>query len=137
MEQFAKPSVGSVVTITTKHHEIALESKSKWRENKYSDVEVLPPERWFGPNCIKIAGDVKMPFRVINMSNVSNLKEGDKDIKPSTVSGEDSVVAIKGSSGSVYMVTLMNGNAISCTCPHNVYRKAICKHMKQAVSITC
>ena len=130
MLRFNTPNVGDVITITTRYHESHLFTAAEWRENTYSDVEVLMPEPWFGPNDIKIAGNDRMPFRVINMSNVCDMS----DVVPAEVTGKSGIVEIAGSGDKLYSVTLVNGDAISCTCPHHMYRKAFCKHMKQAVT---
>lgn len=135
MTQFNPPQVGSVVTITTRYREDYIYADSEWRENVYKDVQVLPPEKWFGPNQIKITGNERMPFRVIDMKNVSDLKEGDRNVAPSESGGKNGLVSVKGSKGEVYTVTVKEGEAISCTCPHHTYRRAVCKHMKLVAGI--
>ena len=130
MIQYNTPNVGDVITITTRYRESYLYAEAEFRETTYSDVEVLPPEPWFGPNDIKIIGNKRMPFRVINMKNVSDMM----DVEPSERTGNNGIVKIAGSGGKEYSVTLIDGEATSCTCPHHQYRKAFCKHMKQAVT---
>lgn len=131
MRRFNKPPVGSHITVTTQYRNILLESKVEWQTNTYS-ADVLKPEKWFGPNDFKISSDdERMPFRVINLNHVVDMKIGDEDGDQSERNGTR-VVAVKGSKGAEYSVTIKDGTAISCDCSGFQFRNH-CRHLKEAM----
>lgn len=55
-----------------------------------------------------------------NHTNIANLSYGEEDAKKHT-----------------YTVSLEDGDAVSCTCPHYHYRGSFCKHMATVESVLC
>lgn len=132
MKQFTKPPVGASVTVTTRYKEIYYYATNEWRDTTYTG-RVLPPEPWFKDGEFKLTCDEPhMPWRVINLKSVIDLKVNGEDADLVDVNDDTKVVTVKGSKGGEYYVTLKSGSAVSCTCPGFTYRHT-CRHLKDAV----
>lgn len=130
---FETPAVNSVITVTTRFPETNILATNTWRDNVYVAVQVLPPEKWFKPDDIKVTSDnPNLPFRVINMGNVVDLRyvDGHEAEQNRRQSGNFSV-EINGSKGKTYTVTFVDGTPSTCTCPGFVYRQR-CRHLAEA-----
>lgn len=129
---FAKPKVGSTVTVTTRFPETYIFSENNWRDNNYTNVTVLEDEKWFKGNQFKVSSkDPSVPFHVIDLKNVIELT-GSVDSNDSS-DNDSFTVDIKGSKGKTYTVTFNNGAPITCTCPGFAYRNT-CRHLSEAYS---
>lgn len=126
--RFQKPPVDSFITLTTRYADYYAYRTSNFRETTYENVQVLAPERWFGPLDIKISSDdPKQAYRVINMKNVVALSDGIRDTNSSSF-----VINVEGSKGTVYPVTMHDGVPVSCTCKGFQFRST-CRHLSIAV----
>ena len=129
MKTFAKPIIGSIVTITTRFKEQYLYSEEQYRTET---VQILPDEKWFKPDEFKVASiNSLLPFRVISLRNVISLKVRNKTTHTNNKT-ETKVVLVKGTKGSENWVTLKNNLPISCTCQGFTYRQA-CRHLKESM----
>ena len=132
MKTFEIPAIGSVVTLTTKYRESYIFSPNEWRLRTYADVQVLKPERWFKPTDFKISSDdPTQPFRVIGISHVSDIVNGNI----AQLGSQNQVVQVEGSKpGIEYEVVIRDGDAVSCTCKGYSFRQR-CRHLRMAVDI--
>lgn len=126
---FAKPQVGSTISVTTKYKDYYIYRTSDWRLNTY-EGKVLASERYDGPNTFRMTGDARHPVRVISLHVVENLSVGGKMGVRQGDPNEKTVV-VKGSKGNEYVVTINANGSGSCTCPAHVYRRMQCKHIKE------
>ena len=125
---FKVPEVGTTVTLTTRYPEIRYKSSNRFKENLYENVEVLPREDWLRPSQFVItSNDPKVPFRVIEISNVESLLGGTLVHHPN----ETKTVMISGSKGAVYHVMVEGMKAKSCDCPGFHFRRT-CRHLAEA-----
>lgn len=131
MAKYKVPSVGSIITVTTRYRDYYYYSTNEWADTTYENVQVLAPEPWFKPNQFKISSDdPRKSFRVINIDSVIDLVGGDE----SEVDTTTRTVPIAGKNGNEYYVTIHEGTPVKCTCPGFHYRQT-CRHLKEAVDL--
>jgi hypothetical protein len=53
----------------------------------------------------------------------------DENLKLVKVFGQSKFFVINKENENGYEVTVVDNKAVSCTCPHHVYRQVACKHM--------
>ncbi len=132
MAKYKVPAVGSVVTLTTRYKETYYYSDQEWRDTTYENVRVMPPEPWFKPGMFKISSDdPRMPFRVVAISNVHHIVDGDEADADTT----SQTVTVPGrKKGSSYDVVIQDGDPIYCPCTGFSYRRK-CRHLQEALDL--
>lgn len=131
MKQFAKPSVGSSIAVTTRYKETYYYSKDKWRDTTHTGI-VLPSEPWLKADEFSMtSGEPLIKSRTINLKNVINLTI-DGETADQRIVNDTKVVRVAGSKGKEYFVTIKDGSPISCTCQGFHYRNH-CRHLKEAM----
>ena len=116
-EQWAQPTPGQTVRVTTRFREINYWATTKWKDTTYEGVvgraDRSVPQ---GSFMLLTPQDPRMPTRVIALSRVIAMQYGDgqKATRVRTNS-EVRVWQVQGSKGNVYTVTQRDGHK-SCTC---------------------
>lgn len=134
---FSKPAVGTTITVTTKYRDGNYYSTNEWKHFTYKNVPVVPSQKYDGPNTFRIPADRDSSIneRVIDLANVERLVI-DGELASTVATKNDpnkiTVITVKGSKNNEYVVKLVGGKPVSCTCPQNAYRRAVCKHMISA-----
>jgi hypothetical protein len=124
--KFQIPKPGTTITLTTRYPDYYYYSTSKWKDTTYENVEVLPSEKWLSSSQFMITSDdARMPYRIIEISNVVELSTGEK----STADNSVHTILVPGSNGNVYHVVIEGQHVKSCNCPAFTFRKT-CKHVK-------
>jgi len=117
------PSVGSVVSITTKHQNIYIHTyKEKPFEYHTITGKVLPNDKWLEAHYISIKTDNKnYPISMISINNIEKIE---------IIEGSQNFIQkfpVDGSKGKRYIVSF-NKQHYSCTCPGFTYNMK-CKHI--------
>jgi len=132
MSKFAIPKVGSIITVTTYYKSNVIGRPDEDNYTTYERVEVIKPFGWTKPNafCIPADGEPFIKVRTISLKAVTDLvvHEGGDAV---AAEGGTKFVYMPGSKGNEYMVTVVDGFGVECTCPGYTYRKQ-CKHLKLA-----
>ena len=126
----SKPTVGSVVRVTTRWPNENLYSKAEWKDNVYEGV-VVRSNAWDQPDTFKIQVDNPYhPNPIIPLGRVHKLEILSGGT--TAVNDEVKMFTVAGSKGQTYTVT-KTGSQWTCTCPGFQFRKA-CKHLDEARS---
>jgi hypothetical protein len=120
------PTVGSKIIVKVRFSQGASMIPPQPTEIVFEGT-VLKPHKWLNDREFCLTGDSNWPIRVINMSNVIDIKLINGDMK--TIDIGSKVWTIKGSKGNIYIVT-RNSNKWDCTCPGFSFRKT-CKHVSE------
>lgn len=134
IEQFAQPTVGKTVRVTTRYPEYYYWATSPWLDQTDEGV-VGKPDRTVpqGSFLLHTPGDPNMPTRVIALRSVIELNYLDgTPVKKLTAQDAVRTWKVPGSKGAVYTVTEERGQR-RCSCPGFTFRKT-CKHVQQTTS---
>lgn len=126
MSRFEVPEVGETVTLTTRYRSVLL--GQQYQENRYENAEVIEPYPWLKPGQFCITGSGRMPVRVIDIARVIEFSGAGQE----TNSTDNRVIEVTGSKGSTYLVTIVDGNAVRCTCRGFQFRRD-CRHLREAM----
>lgn len=129
---FALPQVGDVITVTTYYNSNVIGRSVEEDTTTYEKVQVIKPFDWTKPNafCIPAEGEPFIKVRTISLKSVTDIvvHEGSDAV---AAEGGTKFVYMPGSKGNEYMVTVVDGFGVECTCLGYTYRKQ-CKHLKLA-----
>lgn len=137
MKRYAKPAVGSNITVTTAWHDLYKGyAASIPREHTKSGV-VVKSEKFDDVDSFRLAtGRQEYPVSVVSLSRVTSLVYSDGTVGKTEDKPQVSVAQweVKSSSrkGGSYTVTLMNGH-YECTCAGYMFRKS-CRHINEVKS---
>jgi len=120
------PTVGSKVIVKTRYNQGARMIPPQPTESLYEGT-ILTPYKWLTDREFCMTGNSDWPIRVINMSQVIEIKLISGDMK--TIDLDSKVWTVKGSKGNSYTVT-RNASKWDCTCPGFSFRKT-CKHVSE------
>lgn len=129
-QQFAQPTPGKTIRVTTRFPDHYYWAKSPWQDTTYEGVvgraDRSVPE---GSFMLLTPQDARMPTRVIALGRVIAMEyaDGQKAVRV-RANSQTRVWQVQGSKGNVYTVTQRDGHK-SCTCPGFQFRKA-CKHVQ-------
>jgi len=128
---FAIPQVGSIITVTTYYESNVIGRTEEDDTTTYEKVQVIKPFDWTKPNafCIPAEGEPFIKVRTISLNAVTDLVIHEGDVEPNN--GGTKFVYVPGSKGNEYMVTVVNGFGVECTCLGYTYRRQ-CKHLNIA-----
>jgi len=131
MSKFSIPKVGSIITVTTYYKSNVIGRSDADNYTTYENVEVIKPFDWTKPNafCIPAEGEPFIKVRTISLNAVTDLviHEGGTEAADSGTK----FVYVPGSKGNEYMVTVVDGHGVECTCLGYTYRRQ-CKHLNIA-----
>ena len=129
---FAKPDIGSYVTVTTDYTDYFKPFALNVKRQRAQSGIVVVSDKLDNPNTFRLAtGKTEFPEAVISLSHVISIVDGD-GIEADSAAAEPETIEtwqVDGSKGNVYTVT-RNGEKWSCTCVGFQFRK-ICKHIKE------
>ena len=131
MSKFQVPKVGSIITVTTRYADHYYLSDKDYKDTTYERVEVIKPFKWTKPDCfcIPAEGEPFITVRTIAISKVIDLVVHEGDVEAANTGTK--YVYVPGSKGNEYMVTVVDGYGVECTCPGYHWRKH-CKHLEIA-----
>ena len=129
-EQWAQPTPGQTVRVTTRFREINYWAKNEWLDTTYEGVvgraDRTVPE---GSFMLLTPHTPEMPTRVIALGRVIRLEYADGSAAAKrAVADAVKVWQVEGSKGAVYTVTEEQGQR-RCTCPGFQFRKT-CRHVQ-------
>ena len=129
-EQWAQPTPGQTVRVTTRFPEINYWATTKWKDTTYEGVvgraDRSVPQ---GSFMLLTPHTPEMPTRVIALGRVIRLEYADGSAAAKrAVADAVKVWQVEGSKGAVYTVTEEQGQR-RCTCPGFQFRKT-CRHVQ-------
>lgn len=127
---FAKPTQGSVISVTMKWLEPILSANSTYRYTTYTGT-VQKDFKWLTATqfVLSTPQDVNMPLRVLDLNYASEVKMTDGSALPTMAISSKKVHIVTGSKGDVYTVTVENNKA-SCSCSGFRFKRT-CRHVKE------
>jgi len=128
---FALPQVGSVITVSTYYKSNVIGRTVEDDTTTYEKVQVIKPFGWTKPNafCIPAEGEPFIKVRTISLKAITDLVIHEGDVE--AAGSGTKFVYVPGSKGNEYMVTVVDGFGVECTCLGYTYRKQ-CKHLNIA-----
>lgn len=128
---FAKPAVGTTVSVTTRYQTAYYKRTSDFVDHVYTNVPVLRSQKFDPPNTFRIpaANEPYITERVIALHNVVELTIGGVSTDSDQPDTGVEYITVSGSKGNEYVVTVTNGVPTSCTCPGYQFRRT-CKHVQ-------
>jgi hypothetical protein len=120
------PTVGSKVIVKIKYGQGSVMIPPQPTEVVFEGT-ILNPYKWLTDREFCLSGDKDWPIRVINMSQVIDIKLIEGELK--TINLDTKIWNISGSKGSKYVVT-KTSSKWDCTCPGFGFRKT-CKHVSE------
>ena len=132
MSNFSVPTVGSIITVSTYFNSRVVGRSVADDTTTYENVSVLPNFSWTKPNefCIPAENEPYITKRTISLSAVIDLIVHEGSSNSANSSGTK-YVAVPGSKGKQYIVTVVDGFGTECECLGYTYRKQ-CKHLAMA-----
>lgn len=124
------PVVGSKIIIRIKYIQGSRMVPPQPTEITYEGT-VVNPYNWLNDREFCLTGNKDYPIRVINMSNVIDIKVISGKLK--TIDLNTKIWNVKGSKGNKYVVT-RTASKWDCTCPGFTFRKT-CKHVSELSGI--
>lgn len=143
------PQPGQVITVTTRHPNLAVNRTSDFNTRTYKNVRVLTPLRWLSPHefCIPSDGPesrfanieqveqegdraTKFDTRVIHMKNVVQID----GMSVSSATSNVREVEVPASKGGTYTVRVEGDVGVSCTCKGYQFRRT-CRHLNVSVDL--
>ena len=130
-QQFAAPTVGKTVKVTTRYRNIYYFSDAEYDYHTYTGQVGRPDGRVPQGSFMLLCDDVNMPVRVIALRNVTELKYADgKSVGRVAVEPRVRTWQVSSSRpGKFYTVTEIAGHR-TCDCPGFQFRKN-CRHTKE------
>lgn len=128
--QFAQPTVGSQIRVTTRYKNHVLYIPGEYVEKTYVGT-VGSAHKFLAQNSfvLNTSNTPEFPRREIHLGNVINMEYLDGTTASKQQVSSDKIWTIKGSKGDVYTVTRSN-NQLSCSCVGFQFRKK-CKHVTE------
>lgn len=124
------PVVGQHIKVTVK--KLQIRQAANWPLPNVEEVvyegQVIASPQWLSSNQFAMTTGIRdFPVRVIDNKDVIRIN-GVQVILDNSVE-VPKTVSVVGSKGDTYVVTVVKGRAISCTCPAFAFRRASsCKH---------
>ncbi len=139
MTNFAVPSPGQVITVTTRYADHYYKREKDYKDTTYENVPVIEDplnrKNLKGTHfCIPAEGEPFITFRTIKIDSVVDLTVNGKVGEVATSTNTE-IKKIPGGKGKVYNVTLVDGIAVKCECLGFQYRGQ-CRHLRIAMGET-
>jgi hypothetical protein len=126
MNTMKAPTIGSKVIVKTKFSQGASMIPKQSTEIVFEGT-VLNSYKWMTDREFCLSGDSDWPIRVVNMSQVIDIKLIEGELR--SINLDTKIWNVSGSKGSKYVVT-KNSSKWDCTCPGFGFRKT-CKHVSE------